>query len=179
MISNNNWHVVTGGPSSGKTTLVDEMAKLGYATCPEPARTYIDRQIATGKTLPEISRDMAKYQNEILKTALEIRESAPKNKIVFFDRSVCDLTAYNEFYGLDASEPRRRCGEIRYGKIFFLEQLEFTPDYARVEDRETARKLSAAIKKVYRGLGYEIISLPPAPLAERVKTVLKEISAGN
>jgi len=49
-----NWYVMAGGPSSGKTTLVGEMAKLGYATYPEAVRIIIDREMARGRKLEEL-----------------------------------------------------------------------------------------------------------------------------
>jgi predicted ATPase len=38
-----NWHVITGAPSSGKTTLIDQLAAKGFRTVPEGARLYIER----------------------------------------------------------------------------------------------------------------------------------------
>jgi len=36
-----NWHVITGGPCSGKSTLIDQLANHGFQTVPESARLYI------------------------------------------------------------------------------------------------------------------------------------------
>jgi hypothetical protein len=33
-----NWHVITGAQSSGKTTLIDQLADEGFRTVPEVAR---------------------------------------------------------------------------------------------------------------------------------------------
>ena len=49
-MSNSSWYVITGGPSTGKTTLLEELAKRGYKTIPEVARVVIDEGIAAGKT---------------------------------------------------------------------------------------------------------------------------------
>ena len=37
-----NWYVITGGPSTGKTTTIDLLQKQGYHTTIEHARHYID-----------------------------------------------------------------------------------------------------------------------------------------
>ena len=36
-----NWHVITGAPCSGKSTLIDQLANHGFQTVPESARLYI------------------------------------------------------------------------------------------------------------------------------------------
>ena len=41
-----NWHVITGAPSSGKTTLIDQLADKGFQTVPEGARQYLEREVA-------------------------------------------------------------------------------------------------------------------------------------
>ena len=38
-----NWHVITGAPCCGKTTLIDQLANQGFQTVPEGARRYIER----------------------------------------------------------------------------------------------------------------------------------------
>jgi predicted ATPase len=38
-----NWHVIMGGPSCGKTTLINLLAAKGFRTIPEGARLYMER----------------------------------------------------------------------------------------------------------------------------------------
>ena len=45
--------VLTGGPGSGKTTLIQALAKRGFATAPEAGRGIIrDQQAIGGAALP-------------------------------------------------------------------------------------------------------------------------------
>ena len=44
------WHVLTGAPSSGKTTLIDQLAGRGFQTAAEVARVYMERELAKGRT---------------------------------------------------------------------------------------------------------------------------------
>ena len=39
-----NWHVITGAPCCGKTTLIDQLADKGFQTVPETARQYIEER---------------------------------------------------------------------------------------------------------------------------------------
>lgn len=66
MSSKTMWYVVTGGPSSGKTTTVEILKKRGYRTTIEHARHYIDTQLVTGKTVEEVRRNQIEFQHRIL-----------------------------------------------------------------------------------------------------------------
>ena len=47
------WHVITGAPCSGKTTLIDLMAGKGYRTIPQIGRVYVEgeMELCTSKGL--------------------------------------------------------------------------------------------------------------------------------
>ena len=61
-----NWWVITGGPSTGKTALLEELAKRGYQTKPEAARVYIDDEISHGMTIDQIRINESKFQEVLL-----------------------------------------------------------------------------------------------------------------
>jgi predicted ATPase len=42
------FHIITGGPGSGKTTLIDALAAQGFHHMPEAGRAIIRDQIAIG-----------------------------------------------------------------------------------------------------------------------------------
>jgi predicted ATPase len=169
--------VITGGPSSGKTTILNELAKLGYIVYPEAARILIDKEMAKGKTIKEIRKNEVEFQKKVLKMKVKIENKAPKEKIVFFDRAIPDSIAYYQICGLDPKEVLRFCKKKRYRKVFFLEQLPFEKDYARIEDGKTLKKLNKLLKKSYKKLGYEVISIPPMSIKKRLNKILKEIES--
>src|SRR3546814_19136277 len=49
-MSTDSLHVVTGGPGSGKSTLIDALAAAGFATSPEVGRAIIRKEMAAGGT---------------------------------------------------------------------------------------------------------------------------------
>jgi predicted ATPase len=61
-----NWHVITGAPCSGKTTLIGELAAKGFRTVPESGRAYVERERAQGRTTDELLEDGAALQRGIL-----------------------------------------------------------------------------------------------------------------
>jgi len=52
-----NWYVLTGGPSSGKTTSVNLLAAKGYKTTIEHARHYLDTERIHGRTVKEVRKN--------------------------------------------------------------------------------------------------------------------------
>lgn len=169
------WYVITGGPSSGKTTLINELAKVGYYTVPETARFLIDKERTDGKPLEEIRGDEREFQRKVFKMRIDVEDKLPKDKIVFLDRALPDCIAYYEVLGVDTKELIEACKKRRYKKVFLLEQLPYKKDYARVENKELANKLNDIIYKTYSKLGYEVVRIPPMSVKDRLKVVLSHI----
>lgn len=170
-----NWYVISGGPSSGKTTLVNELAARGYKIIPEAARFLIERKIKEGKSVKDI-QNTNEFQKEVLGLQMQNEKNAPKNGIVFFDRAIPDGLAYCKFQKLDVPEYANLNLRARYKKVFFCEQLSLYKDNVRIENDEAARELSRLIRQTYQDLDYEIINLPATPTPDnRVKIVLSEI----
>ncbi|PZR52351.1 MAG: hypothetical protein DI537_55685, partial [Stutzerimonas stutzeri] len=61
-----NWYVITGGPSSGKTTTVNLLRDRGYTTTIEHARHYIDLQRIEGRTVEEVRAKQREFQRGVL-----------------------------------------------------------------------------------------------------------------
>jgi len=67
-----NWHVITGGPSCGKTTLINLLADRGLWMVAEGARLFMEREVASGRTFEELRADIAALQCGIKDMQLEI-----------------------------------------------------------------------------------------------------------
>lgn len=73
-----NWYVITGAPSSGKTTLINELAAGGYSIAPEIAREHIEILLANNHTLEDIQQDTQPLQRGILAGALKRERNLKK-----------------------------------------------------------------------------------------------------
>jgi len=169
---NSKWYVITGSPSSGKTTLINSLAKLGYQTVPEAARVLIDEETKKGKTLEEIRKNEIEFQKKVLEIKIETEKKLDKSKITFFDRGIPDTIAYFQLYDFDAEDVIKLCKKLQYRKIFLLEKLPFEKDYARIEDDEKAHKLQILLRNAYADLGYEIIDVPAISVEKRLEMIL-------
>lgn len=175
MVVNTNWYVITGGPSSGKTRIIEYLAFLGYRIIPEAARILIDVEKSKGKTIEEIRADEAEFQRKVLQMKIDIENRLPLEEITFFDRGIPDSIAYYKICKLNPKPVITVAKKRKYKKVFLLEQLLFEEDYARAEDEKLAYGLSRLIYTSYLRLGYDIVHVPVKPIDERVKFILSKI----
>lgn len=174
-MSETNWYVVTGAPSSGKTALVRELEKLGYRVIHEMARAYIETQMEQGRTLEEIRADKRSFENWILHAKIAIEAELPKDQVIIFDRAIPDSIAYFEVASFDAKDAIGKSPRNRYKKVFLLDRLSYEVDHARIEDSQIAVKLEQSLEQSYKMLGYEIMRVNVMPIGERVKVIVDQI----
>lgn len=178
MTKPNNWYVITGAPSSGKSTIINRLAELGFKIHEEVGKAYIDKELSAGKTLEEIN--VASPTFDI--TCAEIQHNSeallnPTNLIIF-DRGMLDALGYFTYYKWPIPQNLRDwCDASSYKKVFLFELLDYNKDYFRVEDVETALGLQEVFRQVYQDAGYDIITVPPDSVENRLALVLKHIKS--
>lgn len=173
--------VVTGGPGSGKTSLLDALGADGFATSPEAGRKIIRHQVRIGgQGLPWVNP--ALFAELMLQHELEAYEAATASGAgtVIFDRGVPDVAGYLRLCGLTVPPHIEQAAQdCRYDLIFiapFWPEI-FTQDDERKQDLEEAKSTSEVMAATYARLGYRVIELPKVSVAERVaflRTHLKE-----
>ncbi|MCK1796596.1 AAA family ATPase [Streptomyces sp. XM4193] len=172
--------VFTGGPGSGKTTLVEALAARGFAVVPEAGRSVIRDQLSVGgPALPW--QDAALYTELMLAEALRAHRAVePGVRPVFFDRGVVDVHAYCRLRGASpAAHLRRAATEVRYDTRVFLAPTWpeiYVRDSERRQTYEEAVRTEEACAESYRLHGYEVVPLPRATVAERVDFVLAALN---
>lgn len=177
MTSKTNWCVITGGPSSGKTTTVDILRERGFVTTIEHARHYIDTQRVTGRTVEEIRANQLAFQRGILDMQVEEERALDPEARVFLDRALPDALAYYRFLDLapDAEYLSLLQPDV-YRAVFVLDLLPLAADYARTEDRAAQIEIHGLLTDVYVELGYRPCAVPPLPAEERVDFILAALS---
>jgi predicted ATPase len=78
-----NWYVITGAPSSGKTSVIRELEGLGYRVVHEVARAYTEEELKKGRKLDEIKADALTFEQHILDRKIGIETSLPKDAVIF------------------------------------------------------------------------------------------------
>jgi predicted ATPase len=174
-MSETNWYVITGAPSSGKTTLLKELGELGYRVIHEVARAFIEMEMEQGQTLEKIRADKETFENRVLHAKIAIEERLPKDEVIIFDRAIPDSIPYFKLAGLDTKGVIEKSPRHRYKKVFVLDRLPYAKDQARIEDQQTAARLDRELEAGYRTLGYEIKRIGVMSVQDRLKLILQEI----
>jgi predicted ATPase len=96
--------VLTGGPGSGKTTLIAALRRAGFATSVEAGRGIIRDQSSIGGTALPWS-DRALFAELMLSWEMRsYRDAIEQKGPVFFDRGVPDTLGYLRLSGLPVAE---------------------------------------------------------------------------
>lgn len=163
--------VITGGPSVGKSTLINELRKSGFAVVPEQATEVIKE----GKILPWENRDL--FQREVLKRQLEAEAPFYDSKdTVFVDRGVFDGEAYYQCDGIEPPSVFKELSAMQYSKVLLLEPLGvFVQDGIRFENIEFTVRITQVLHDVYSAKGLEVIRIPAGTVERRSQVALSSI----
>lgn len=175
-LNQTNWYVITGGPSSGKTTTVDLLSARGYKTTIEHARHYLDTKISIGKTVEQVRKNKETFQLGVLDMLIDQEKQLSTGDVVFLDRAIPDALAYDRFLHLPVAEQLiKALNTVSYKKIFILDFLPLVNDYARTEDADAQKKIHELITEVYELLPFPVLHVPILNPEERVDFILKNL----
>jgi predicted ATPase len=167
--------VLTGGPGSGKTTLIEALEAAGFARSQEAGRAIIRDQVASGgNALPW--GDRAAFADAMLAFELQEYQSAQAHAgPVFFDRALPDIVGYRRLCALPIPEALdRACRAFRYhARVFIAPPWPdiFVQDAERKQTLAEAERTYEAMVAAYTGYGYTLVTLPCASVSERVRFV--------
>ncbi|UOK70898.1 AAA family ATPase [Ancylobacter polymorphus] len=171
--------VISGCSGGGKSTLLAELARRGFATVEEPGRRIVAEQLSAGGTdLPWV--DLAGFARRAVSLAQQDRVAAQnRSGWVFFDRGLVDAAAALAFATgepLDAA----LCAAHRSNRRVFLTPPWpeiFAGDDARRHDLTAAMAEYERLLRVYPDLGYEVTLLPKLSVAARADFLLATLGA--
>jgi predicted ATPase len=172
-----NWHVITGAPCCGKTTLIDQLADKGFRTVAETARQYFETEIANGRTIDEIRENDAALEHDLMDLQLRTERGLRANDVLFLDRALPDCLAFCRVFGLNPNEFLSECFHHRYASVFVLDRLPVQRSATLgPEDDATAGFLDEWHARDYSALGYSVVRVPVLSPQERLGFVLERFS---
>lgn len=178
--------VISGGPGTGKTSLIDTLQNQGHSCSPEIIRLLTDE--LKKNTHPEdhqtnplvFSEDPLKFNTLLLegRSAQYHKAMQTTSKWHFFDRSVIDVLAYMDHF--DQRYPAsfvKAANDLRYDKVFLLPPWKdiYVQDSERLESFEEALKIHESLLASYREYNYSPLLVPFGTLEERMDFVLQQL----
>jgi predicted ATPase len=171
-----NWYVITGGPSSGKSTAIKILKDQGYTTTHEVARHFIDLQRINGRSTEEIRSNQRQFQHKVLNLQIDLERRLDPQELIFLDRGLPDELAYYQYFNLPPDEKLLEYLEFAtYKKIFIMDLLPLCEDYARTEDVTAQRELHQLIIDTYKKRSEPIVMVPVLSPKERVQFILDNL----
>lgn len=169
--------ILSGCSGGGKSTLLAELSRRGFATVEEPGRRIVIEENRNGGTaLPWI--DIEAFARRAIAMALEDRQNAPPERRVFFDRGLIDAASALRHINGDAFIETLRHAH-RYNSLVFL-----TPPWPEIYRGDDERKhgFDAAVEEYerlvrdYARLDYETVIVPKEPVSERAAMMLERLA---
>ena len=170
-----NWHVITGAPCCGKTTLINLLADKGFQTVPEVARQYMEAEIARGRTIDEIRENVAALQRSLAGMQLSIEGELRAIDVALLDGAVPGSLAWYRAFGLNPNEILPECFHHHYASVFILDRLPLELDGLRFRDNTLVSFLDEWLTRDYSALGYRVVRVPVLEPEERLAFVLERL----
>ena len=172
-----NYFILTGGPGSGKTSVLQSLAARGFLTVPEVARALIQKQQVLGGKATHHS-DRCLFRDLMLEQSLrDYQRMQIEKQIVFFDRGIPELHGYSKvFCGESSLAVIQAVAEFRYNPTVFIFppwEAIYQNDKERKQDFQEAIVTYIAIKGAYQDCAYKLVEVPKFSVEERVDFILK------
>lgn len=160
--------IITGGPGSGKTTIINELKSIGYRVIPESANIIIGMY----KIKPSAYRQRRIQENQIFLENLIQNESG----IFFLDQGLIDINVYNKLNKCNSVDKKIIYKLEYYNKVFVLDNLDrkYYPNN-REESYIKSKKINKKIISEYHNYGFEIIKVKKDTIENRIKFIINNL----
>jgi predicted ATPase len=169
--------IITGAPGAGKTAIIRQLEFDGFSVVEEAATDVIAAAQAQGTAEPwrhsSFIDAIAKLQRD-----RQLRASYQTDDVQFHDRCVVCTAAlavylrhpFSSF--LTSKLQRVKRDSIYQNGVFFIRNPGFiTPTEARRITFEETLRFEKIHEEIYRDFGFELISVEPGSLVERVNFI--------
>ena len=169
----------TGGPGTGKTTVINQLINQGYFCFKESSREIIKGFKKKGIDQLFLSNPI-KFSELLLESRInQFKEAKDINdKCIFYDRGIPDILAYLNYKEVSfGKEFDLASKKFKYDYIFIAEPWKeiYKNDEERYESYEELKIINKYLKKTYSELGYEFLVLPEESVEARVNFIIETI----
>ena len=178
--------VITGGPATGKTAIVEYLESLGHQCFEEVIRKITAAAQDAGDITETHSNPIAlvsdskKFNTTLINLRVDdyLASENLKKNICFFDRGVPDVLAYMTYFSQSINkEFVNICEKCTYDYMFLLPPWKaiYTDDEERFETFEQATDIYHHLKNTYKQFGHKVIEVPFGSVEDRAKYIINSI----
>lgn len=172
--------VITGGPGTGKSSIISELLDRDYVCFEEVSRQVTLEARKNGIEQLFLTQPLL-FSELLLKARLEQFNEAAKvdRDTVFLDRGLPDVLAYMDY--ANSEYPKHfteACETHSYDKVFILAPWQeiFVSDSERYENFDQAVDIHHALLDTYNRFGYELIDVPFESVSSRADFILDQLN---
>ena len=168
--------LITGGPSTGKSTLVSELEYNGLHCFHEISRELTQKMRKKGFDQFFLKKPID-FSKELFKLRLkQYKLKIHSCKFVVYDRGPIDVIAYLNYKGIVIpGELLSKSKKISYDYIFILRPWKeiYVNDSERYETFEECLIINKFIQTTYEKFNFNLIEIPKLSVLERVRFIKK------
>lgn len=171
--------VISGGPGSGKTSLITYLEREGHTCMHEISRDVIREAQKEGIEQLFLENPILFSKKLLEGRFLQFEKASDyKTPFIFYDRGMPDVTAYMDY--IDSHYPENfseTCNKNRYDVIFLLPPWEaiYEQDNERYESFQQAENLYRFLLKGYQKYNYTVIEVPTGTIEDRTIYMLEHL----
>ncbi len=171
--------VITGGPGTGKSSIINELKKRGHTCFEEISRQIILNARQEGIDQLFITNPLL-FSELLLKGRIDqfTESNNSQTEFVFLDRGIPDIIAYMNYIGDTYPENFVvSCKENVYDHVFILEPWQeiYKKDNERYESFEQAVNIHHKLLDTYHKFDYDMFNVPFANIEERANHIINTL----
>jgi predicted ATPase len=160
-VEKSNFFVLTGGPSSGKTSIINALVTRGVRCVAEAGRQIIQEQVLRGGSAVPWN-DARTFRDLMLSHDLHAYcSNKERSELVIFDRGIVDVLGYSQLVGLE--------DDLHIHKAI-------AHDSERKQTFKEAVATFEAMVLAYESAGYSLVELPLVGVEDRAQLILDMVS---
>jgi len=171
--------VITGGPGTGKSTVIEKLTQLEFTCMPEISR--IITKGAQEKGIDQLFlKDPLLFSKLLLEGRIDQYNKAEvtSEQIVFFDRGIPDVFGYLNYLETDYPEIYiDQSHKYRYDKVFMMPPWKgiYKTDNERYESYEQSLVIYEHLILAYKKIDYPVVIVPEGSIATRTEFILNSL----
>lgn len=176
-MNNNKKILITGGPGSGKTSLINELEKRKYNCEKEIVRSLTIDGKQNGNDQIFLKEPL-NFSKKLLELRINQFNKVHFKSLIFYDRGVHDTLAYLNFIKTKYDNDLiKKCKKIKYDMVFILPPWKeiYKQDECRYETFEESVKIYKEIIKIYSFFKMNTIIVEKDSIENRINKILSYI----